>query len=328
MAATLESVKFGVELELTGVRRADVARAVWSVVGGTITHVGRPDCHDPYRVDAADGRAWTVVNDSSLISAEPHLRAEVVTPILGYDDIPTLQAVVRAARAAGCHAPEDAGMHVHVSSPDLTPKAVATFCKLVYKQEEIIYAALGVTDARKARYCKPLNAAFIDRICRCPPRTWRALNIAWYGKFVEHPQRYDNSRYCGVNLNGLFLRQAIEIRSAQSTLHAGEVRAVVTFCMALLVRAMNSHGASAKKRVFNPASGRYDMRVLLVSALSLNGERFWAVRKHLLSRIPGDSAFKWGRSQRPRRAADPKVTATTTPDMTPRAEADTLRPSC
>jgi hypothetical protein len=92
---------------------------------------------------------------------------------------------------------------------------------------------------------------------------------------------------------------------------------------------MNSHGASAKKRTFNPASGRYDMRVLLVSALSLNGECYKAVRQHLLRRIPGDSAFKWGRSQRPGRKADPKVTATaTTTDMTPGAEADTLRPSC
>ncbi|HEY3379237.1 MAG TPA: amidoligase family protein [Armatimonadota bacterium] len=130
-----------------------------------------------------------------------------------------------------------------------------------------------------------------------------------------------HNRYCAINLNGWFVRSAVEVRAWQGSLHAGEVRAAIIFCMALLAKAINSKVASAKKRTYNPASGRYDMRVLLISALGLNGKRFASVRKHLLSRIPGDSAFKWGKSQRPTRV-------TKNAEKTTGAEAEMLQPSC
>jgi len=318
---TLEEIKIGLEIETTMLTRREVAEAIRSVVGGTVEHVGTPTCYDPYRITDARGLVWTVVADSSLTSAPPEKRAEIVSPVLGYDDIPQIQEIIRVVRRAGAKAGADAGLHIHISHPDVTPKALANLCKLVYKQEEIIYAALGVSDARKARYCKPLNPDFIRRICANPPRTFRQLNTQWYGHYTEHPQRYDQSRYCGINLNGWFVRTAVEVRAWQGSLHAGEVRAAIIFCMALLAKAINSKAASAKKRTFDPASGRYDMRVLLISALGLNGERFKSVRKHLLSRIPGDSAFKWGKSQRPARGT--KNAQTTTG-----AEADALQPSC
>ena len=90
---------------------------------------------------------------------------------------------------------------------------------------------------------------------------------------------------------------------------------------------MRAHDGDLRERrrnpgFFDPASGRYDMRVLLISALGLNGERFKSVRKHLLSRIPGDSAFKYGASQRPKKRAGKKAEATTG------AGADVLQPSC
>lgn len=318
---TLEDIKIGVEIETTMLTRREVAEAIRTVVGGTIEHVGTPACYDPYHVTDARGLVWNVVADSSLTSASPERRAEIVTPVLGYDDIPVIQEIVRAVRRAGAKAGPDAGLHVHVSNEHVTPKALANLCKLVHKQEEIIYAALGVSDARKARYCKPLNPEFIRRICANPPRTFRQLNTQWYGHYVEHPQRYDNTRYCAINLNGWFIRSAVEVRCWQGSLHAGEVRAAIIFCMALLTKAINSKAASAKKRTFDPASGRYDMRVLLVGALGLNGDRFKSVRKHLLSRIPGDSAFKWGKSQRPKRTME-KAEATSG------AGAEMLRPSC
>ena len=318
---TLEEIKIGVEVETTLLTRREVAEAIRSVVGGTVEHIGTPSCYDPYRITDARGLVWNVVADSSLTSAPPEKRAEIVSPILGYDDIPQLQEIIRAVRRAGARAGADAGLHVHVSSEHVTPKALANLCKMVYKQEEIIYAALGVSDARKARYCKPLNPDFIRRICTNPPRTYTQLNTQWYGRYTEHPQRYDQTRYCAININGWFVRSAVEIRCWQGSLHAGEVRAAIIFCMALLAKAINSKATSAKKRTFDPASGRYDMRVLLISALGLNGDRFKSVRKHLLCRIPGDSAFKWGKSQRPTRT-------TKKSEATIGAGAEMLQPSC
>ena len=63
---------------------------------------------------------WTVVADSSLTSAPPEKRAEIVSPIFGYDEIPQLQEVIRAVHRAGARTGADAGLHVHVSHPAIT----------------------------------------------------------------------------------------------------------------------------------------------------------------------------------------------------------------
>ena len=318
---TLKDIHFGVEVETVGATRETVARAIQSVVGGTVTHVGAPGCYDPHECRDTAGRIWRVVADSSLTNVPPELRAEIVSPVLSYADIPILQDVVRAVRRAGGRTDDCTGLHVHVSCPGITPKALANLCKLVYKQEPLIYAALGVTPARMQRYCKPLDPDFIRRITKNPPRTYRQLNTQWYGRYVEHPQRYDQSRYHCVNLNGWFVRSAVELRAYTGSLHAGEIKAAILFSMALLARAMNAHGASAKQRAYDPASAKYDMRVFLISALAMNGDEFKTARRHLLARMPGDSAFKNGASQRPKKAE-------TKSEATAGAGAETLQLSC
>lgn len=290
----LKEIKIGLELETIQRDRGTVARAVQSVVGGEVTHAGG-GTYDAWEVRDRLNRVWRVVADSSLTSAPANLRAEVVSPILGYDDIPELQEVVRAVRKCGAQVDEKCGLHVHVSHPDVTAKALANLAKLVYKQQDIIYAALGVNQQRMAKYCKPIDPTFIEQITKNPPRDFRQLNIQWYGRYVEHPQRYDLTRYSILNLNGYFLRQAVEIRAYSGSLHAGRVKAVVLFSMALLARAMNCRGASAKKREYDPASAKYDMRVFLISALKMNGPAFKSARAHLLHLMPGDAAWKHGR---------------------------------
>jgi len=294
----LQEIRFGCELETVQRDRGTVARAIQSVVGGEVAHVGGSSSYDPWEVKDRVDRVWRVVADASLTSVPANLRAEVVSPILTYDDIPELQEVVRAIRRCGATTDDCTGIHVHLSHPDVTPKALANLAKLIYKQQEIIYAALGVNQQRMERYCKPIDPAFIERIVRNPPRTMRQLNTQWYGRYVEHPQRYDSTRYSILNLNGYFVRQAVEMRAYSGSLHAGRVKAVILFSMALLARAMNCRGASAKKRTYDPASARYDMRVFLISALKMNGPEFKTARAHLLRLMPGDSAWKHGRPKK------------------------------
>lgn len=291
----LRELRYGVELEVVGKPRQAVAQAIQAVVGGTVSHVGHPACYDPYEVTADDGRVWKVVADSSLTSVPSELRAEVVTPILSYGDLPQLQEVVRAVRRGGSRTCSQAGMHVHVGAEAFTGKALANLAKLVYKQEPLILMALGVSQDRLARYTKPLDHAFIARLARIRPSSTDDVNRLWYGHYTGNPQRYHESRYRTVNLGSFWLRSTIEFRFFESTLHAGKVKAAVQFCLALCARALSSHGASAKQRVYDPSSAKYDMRVFLISALKMNGHEFKSARYHLLGRMPGDSAFKHGR---------------------------------
>ena len=144
----LQEIKMGVEIETVQRDRGTVARAIQSVVGGEVTHVGGSGSFDPWTVEDSKGRTWQIVADASLTSVPANLRAEIVSPILGYDDIPELQDVVRAVRRCGATTDDCTGIHVHLSHPDITHKALANLAKLIYKQQDIIYAALGVNRQR------------------------------------------------------------------------------------------------------------------------------------------------------------------------------------
>src|SRR5436190_10045147 len=115
MTTTLKQIRFGIEIETVGLSRTALARAIREVVGGT---VGYED------VVAADGRRWRVVPDGSLSGYE--LSGEIVSPILGYDDLPILQEVVRAIRRAGARADESCGIHIHVDGARFGAHEVAS----------------------------------------------------------------------------------------------------------------------------------------------------------------------------------------------------------
>jgi hypothetical protein len=273
-----------------------VADAVQSVVGGSVSHEG--GSYDCYSVSDLQGRKWKVVNDSSLTDALPNRRAEVVTPVLVWNDIPQLQKVVRAIRDAGAKATKTCSVHFHIESAPFEAKHLANLVKIVYKQEELLIHAFGIRQSRLNRYTRRINPEVIHNIDRRKPRTREELNRAWYGRYNPNPHHYDSSRYHILNLNPVFNSQTWEMRGANGTLHAGKIRAYLVLCLALAEKALNSKAASSKKRDYRPESAKYDFRVFLVSGLGLIGDEFKNVRKHLLAKMPGDAAWKNGRPQR------------------------------
>jgi len=288
----LNEQTFGTELEYVRISRQKAAEAIQSVVGGQVRYVGGP--YDAWECRAENGQTWKCVNDSSLIDAPSNRRAEVVTPILKYEDIETLQQIVRALRHAGARATSCCSQHVHLGMEDSTPEQVANLAKMFYKQEELILKALGTSDARLNQYTRRTDDAFIDRISRRKPRTDSELNEAWFGRRNPNPAHYDHTRYRDLNLANLWRIKTAEIRAAEGSTHAGEIKSVIVFCLALAVKAKNSKAASAAKREYNPASAKYDFRVFLLR-LGLSGKEFKNVRYHLLKRLPGSAAWKYGR---------------------------------
>ena len=208
---SMKELKFGVEIETVGATRQTVAAAIQSVVGGAVSHVGVPFGYDPYHVTDVKNRIWRVVADASL-GVDKSLQAEIVSPILGYDDLPELQEVIRAARRAGCHTSPSCSLHVHVDGSRFDAKAITNLIKTVNKQEELIVHALGVSPARRSRYCKPIDQDFVAKLEKYRPWKMEQLNKLWYGRYNPHPQRLDPSRYHGINLSALWVTNSIEVR--------------------------------------------------------------------------------------------------------------------
>lgn len=281
-----ETLRYGVEIETVGIDRRTLANAIHSVVGGRVIADYRA-----WKIIDAQSRTWMVVADASLTGGESS--GEIVTPILGYADIDELQRVVRAVRAAHARTDDSCSIHIHVGAEAFDAAAIARLAKSVHKQERLIERALGISLGRLARYCRPMDEDFIRRLEGQRPRTMRDVSNAWYGRRNVIPQRYDVQRYHGLNLTSLLFRGTLEFRWFQGTLHAGEIKAYIQFCLALAARALKSKGASSRRREYNPASARYDMRVWLLT-LGMIGPEFKTARFHLLKRLGGSSAWKHG----------------------------------
>lgn len=288
VTATMKTLTFGTELEYTGINRQRAAIAIQSIIGGEITHAG--GSYDEWNVTAPDGRVWKAVTDGSLGSRDNS--AEIVTPILRYDDIATLQEVVRALRHAGAKATRETSQHVHVGATQMNGKQLANLAKSWAKYEPLILAAVGTHQHRLDHYTKPCEAAFVERLQNMRPTTREELNVAWFGRSTPNPSHYDHHRYRALNLNNLWRTGTVEFRLFNSTTHAGEVRAHIILCLAVVAKAMLARSASCRnQRTPTAATGKYDMRVYLLS-LGLSGDEFKNVRMHLLKRLSGDSAWR------------------------------------
>jgi hypothetical protein len=301
------TLKFGIEIETIGCSHPVLAKAIATAIPGSR--------FDHARVTAPDGRTWQVVADGSLSG---YVNGEIVSPILTYADLPTLQAVVRAVRAAGARVDESCGVHVHVSSERFDARTLGNLVKLVHKQERLIEMSLGIQERRLGRYCRPVDQAFLDTLVRRPPTTLEALRTAWYGHNNQHPTRYCSSRYRGVNLNSYFLRGTVELRLFEGSLHAGEIKTYVQFALALATKALRIRSAPAARRAYNLDNPKYAMRTFLLG-LGMIGDEFKSARFHLLKRLPGNAAW-WGDGQSRGRAGQAAAGAPAGPATTPTAE--------
>lgn len=290
---TAKELTFGTELEYTNISREKAAKAIHSVVGGAIRHLGGG--YDAWTVTAPDGRVWKAVSDASL--GDRTTTAEVVSPILKWADLDTLQNIVRALRKAGAKTPECTSQHVHIGIDDFTARQVANFARIFYKQEELLLKAAGTLENRIRSYTKRTDREFIARLEKMKPTTIKELNKAWYGYENPNPYHYDSSRYRAINLNNAWTRHTVEVRMFNGTTHAGEVKSNIILCLAIAGLAKNAKCASTKRqRVYDEATAKYDFRVFLLR-LGLNGDEFKNVRRHLLKRLPGNSAWKNGRPE-------------------------------
>jgi hypothetical protein len=274
-AAALRSFTFGVEIEVVGIDRARAAEAVRSVVGGSVRFAGGH--YDKREVVAADGRVWTAMTDGSLSS---QYSAEIVTPICTYGDLETVQKVARALRAAGARVDGSCGIHVHVGADKIGAKGCANLVKLVWAHEDAMRRSLEVAPSR-ARYCAEVPASLVARVREAAPASLDALATVWYGRSsneYERAQRYNGTRYHGINLHSVFYRGTVEFRLFNGTLHAGKIKSYVQLCLGMAARAASARTAAAK---------RYDgsvktMRRLLRES-GLEGVEFKTARGFLLA---------------------------------------------
>ena len=141
-----------------------------------------------------------------------------------------------------------------------------------------------------------MDEGMVYRVLQTKPGySARELNECWYGYHIPSPGRYNTTRYHGLNLNNVWrAMRTVEFRYPNSTLHAGKVKAWIQFVLALNAKAMNAKGASHKK--VDTDNPKYNFRVFMVSGLGLKGDEFKTCRYHMTHHLPGNAAWRNGRS--------------------------------
>ena len=223
-------------------------------------------------------------------SASTEYRTEVVSPILSYDDIPKLQEMVRTLRKAGAMVNTSCGIHIHVGAEKFTPKTLRNLVNLMASKEDMIYHALQIDPIREGRYCRKTDAEFLNELNKKQPKTMEAFADVWY---IQAPfgrdEHYNNSRYHGLNLHATFTKGTVEFRLFNGTLHAGEIKAYIQFCLAVAHQALTQKKASARKTETD--NEKYAFRCWMLR-LGLIGEEFKTCRLHMLKHLTGNSAWR------------------------------------
>jgi len=293
--------RFGIEVEFTGITRAQAAKVAAEFLGGRVE--SGSDYYNTQKVIAPDGRVWKFMSDGSIrtqkkergriVEAGREYSVELVSPILTYrEDIETLQELIRRLRKAGAFAvPSCCGIHVHIDSANHTPRSIRNFINIIASKNDLLYKALQI-EPERMRFCKKMDAALVEKINRRKPKTMATIESIWYEGYSEsRSTHYHNSRYHFLNLHSFFNGNGtIELRGFNSELHAGKIRSYIVLALALNHQALTQKCASSKKpQVENE---KFAMRTYL-NRIGLIGDEFKNCREHLCKHLDGNAAWRF-----------------------------------
>lgn len=309
-ARQIEEMKkqtIGVEVEMNSITREKAARtaATYFGTGRYENTAGRNGYYTWSAWDAA-GREWKFQKDTSIEGPENE-KCELVTPILTYSDIETLQELIRQLRHAGAKsdASRGCGVHIHIGAKGHTPQTLRNLANIMASHESLIADALNLDRGRISNYCRTVDPRFLEQVNSRKPKTMAGLADIWYESHGENQGRsrhYNGSRYHMLNLHATFTKGTVEFRLFQfdeptrerkGGLHAGQLKSYIQLCLALSQMAKTVKTASPKpQQNENP---KYAMRTWLLR-LGFIGDEFKTARDILTRRLAGNASFRNGRA--------------------------------
>ena len=305
--AEMKDQTIGVEVEMNSITRHKAARLAAEFFGtGRFENTAGRNGYSTWSAWDAQGREWKFQKDVSIAGPDEQ-KCELVTPILTYQDIETLQELCRQLRHAGAKsdASRGCGVHIHIGAQGHTPQSLRNLANIMASHESLIAEALKLDRSRMSRYCRTVDPNFLAKVNSRKPKTMAQLADIWYtshGASYGRNQHYNDSRYHMLNLHATFTKGTVEFRLFQfdeptaerrGGIHAGQLKSYIQLCLALSQMAKDVRTASPKpQQNENP---KYAMRTWLLR-LGFIGEEFATARDFLTRNLSGDTAFRHGRA--------------------------------
>ena len=310
IARQIEEMKkqtIGVEVEMNNITREKAAKVAARYFGTRrYENTAGRNGYSTWSAWDAQGREWKFQKDVSIEGPESE-KCEMVTPILTYSDMETLQELIRQLRHAGAKsdATRGCGVHIHIGAKGHTPQTLRNLANIMASHESLIADALNLDRYRMRRYCRTVDPRFLEQVNRRKPTTMTQLADIWYGSHDANYGRshhYNDSRYHMLNYHATFTKGTVEFRLFQfdapngdrrGGLHAGQLKSYIQLCLALSQMAKTVKTASPKpQQNENP---KYAMRTWLLR-LGFIGDEFKTAREILTKSLAGDTAFRRGRA--------------------------------
>ena len=305
--AEMKNQTIGVEVEMNNITRQKAAKVAADFFGtGRFENTAGRNGYSTWSAWDAQGREWKFQKDVSIAGPDEQ-KCELVTPILTYQDIETLQELCRQLRHAGAKsdASRGCGVHIHIGAQGHTPQSLRNLANIMASHESLIAEALKLDRSRMSRYCRTVDPNFLAKVNSRKPKTMAQLADIWYtshGASYGRNQHYNDSRYHMLNLHATFTKGTVEFRLFQfdeptaerrGGIHAGQLKSYIQLCLALSQMAKDVRTASPKpQQSENP---KYAMRTWLLR-LGFIGEEFATARDFLTRNLSGDTAFRHGRA--------------------------------
>ena len=137
--AEMKKQTIGVEIEMNGITRSAAAKLAAEFFGtGRCKDTAYRNGYSTWSAWDAQGREWKFQKDVSIAGLDAE-KCELVTPILRYEDIESLQELVRRLRRAGgiSHAGVGAGVHVHIGAKGHTPQTLRNLANIMASHESL-----------------------------------------------------------------------------------------------------------------------------------------------------------------------------------------------
>ena len=305
--AEMKKQTIGVEVEMNSIKREKAAKIAAEYFGtGRYEYTAGRNGYETWSAWDGEGREWKFQKDVSIAGPDSE-KCELVTPILTYGDMETLQELIRQLRHAGAKsdATRGCGVHIHIGANGHTPQTLRNLANIMASHESLIADALDLDRGRMNRYCRTVDPRFLEQVNRKKPSTMAQLADIWYNSHGTNYGRihhYNDSRYQMLNYHATFTKGTVEFRLFQfdapadgkrNGLHAGQLKSYIQLCLALSQMAKTVRTASPKpQQNENP---KYAMRTWLLR-LGFIGEEFATARDILTRRLAGDTAFRHGRA--------------------------------
>lgn len=202
----------GVEVEMNNITRNKAAKIAANFFG-TGRYENTADRNGYYTWSAYDeqGREWKFQKDVSIAGPDSE-KCEMVTPILTYADIETLQELIRRLRKSGAKSDSTrgCGVHIHIGANGHTAQTLRNLANIMASHESLLSEALNLDGDRIRRYCRTVDIRFLEQVNRRKPKTMSELADVWYKSHDENYGR--NHHYNGSRYHMLNLHQVLEIK--------------------------------------------------------------------------------------------------------------------